>query len=273
MPKQSPSVNRLLLPTPPGKHCRTMARGKGKNRKRSLDLSTTGDQSASAPTSGDEKKRRIRRKPKKISLEVEPTLNPAADFIDLTETTPVKDCIDLSNDTDTDADAMPESSRQAAERSPNAKGKSRDLSFENDTSFASVPGYQPSSFTPMKSLLSSMHHEDDIAARDLEDGEVVEAGQKNLEIGHGRRKKPILIDIDVQPHLDDEVKTNEAKKGTDNKTIEQGDIGGLLLPEHVRLMESDEEGEPIEDSFIGGKDGVHVVDDSNAKASNSHLLS
>lgn len=256
-----------------------MARGKGKNRKRSLDLSSVGEKTASAPSSGDEKKRRNRRKAKIALAEPEPTLDPAADFIDLSKSTPDVDYIDLSKSSprseamdlcgESDASAVPaESSKQAAERTPDAKGKGREPSFEIDTNPAPVPEYHPSAFTPMKSLLSSLVHKDD--GDEAEDGEVVETGAKELQIGRGRNKKPILIDIDVEPHPETEAKLDGERAEKDKAEKEEehaGDKSGLLLPEHVRLMESDEEDDPIEDSFVGPQDGVHVVDDSNAKVS------
>lgn len=251
-----------------------------------MDLSSVGEKSASAPSSGDEKKRRNRRKAKIALTEPEPTLNPAADFIDLSKSTPDIDYVDLSkssprseamdlcNESESDAKTAPaESSKQAMERTPDAKGKSREPSFGIDTNPGPAPDYHPSAFTPMKSLLSSFVQNDD--DDDAEDGELVETGAKELQIGKGRNKKPILIDIDVEPHPETEAKLDGERAEKDKADAEEehaGDKSGLLLPEHVRLMESDEEGDPIEDSFVGPQDGVHVVDDSNAKVSFSSLF-
>lgn len=286
METRAPEAKTILVrgavprsPTPLPTTTLIMARGKGKNRKRSLDLSSVGEKSASAPSSGDEKKRRNRRKAKQITLtEPEPALDPAADFIDLTHSTPVMECVDISKSSPRSepmdlCDASgnntpPESSKQAAERTPDAKGKSREPSFEIDPNPAPVPGYHPSAFTPMKSLLSSFATKDD--DENVEDGEVVETGATELQIGKGRNKKPILIDIDVEPHPETEAKLDGERAEKDEAKKEEehaGDKSGLLLPEHVRLMESDEEDDPIEDSFVGPQDGVHVVDDSNAKVS------
>lgn len=266
-----------------------MRRGKYRNRKKSLDLSSVGEKTPSAPSSGDEKKRRSRRKAK-IALtepepepEMAPTLDPAVDFIDLTHSTPVSEHIDLTKSTppsghielSNDGDAnenvtTAESSKQAADRSPDAKGKSRELSFEIDTNPAPVSDYHPSAFTPMKSLLSSFKANiDDVDGEPVEDGEVIEAtpsAPKEMRFPQGKNKKPILIDIDVEPHPETEAKV-DGEKAKQQEEEHAGDKSGLLLPEHVRLMDSDEEDDPIEDSFVGPQDGVHVVDDHNAKVS------